>query len=79
MNKRKMDDKRAEELFEAERALAFVDPGGLGEYEVGGGFNPLLRRGALQASQAGGRLVVLAAAWACGGLVEEYIAGGVEE
>jgi hypothetical protein len=33
----------------------------------------------LKLARLEGRLVVLAAAWACGGLVEEYIAGEVEE
>jgi hypothetical protein len=66
---------------EAERALALVDPGGLGDYEVDGSFATLYSGEGLllKLARLEGRLVILAAAWACGGLVEEYIAGEVEE
>jgi hypothetical protein len=79
MNKRKMDDKRAEELFEAERALAFVDPGAWASTRWVGASTLYSGEGLLKLAGLKGRLVALAAAWACGGLVEEYIAGGVEE
>jgi hypothetical protein len=65
---------------EAERALAKVDMGGLGDYERDGGFAPLyMGEGLLlKLARVEGRLLVLASVWECGSLVEEHIVGEVE-
>ena len=57
---------------EAERALAKVDLGGLGDYERDGSFAPLyLVEGLLlKLARVEGRLLVLASVWECGSLVE---------
>jgi len=65
---------------EAERALARVDLGGLGDYERGGSFAPLyMGEGLLlKLARVEGRLLVLASVWECGSLVEEHVVGEVE-
>jgi hypothetical protein len=65
---------------EAERALAKVDLGGLGDYERGGS-SAMLYMGEgllLKLARVEGRLLVLASVWECGSLVEEHIVGEVE-
>jgi hypothetical protein len=65
---------------EAERALAKVDLGGLGDYERDGS-SAMLYSGEgllLKLARVGGRLLVLASVWECGGLVEEHVVGEVE-
>ncbi len=65
---------------EAERALARVDLGGLGDYERDGSFVPLYSGGGLllKLARVEGRLLVLASVWECGSLVEEHAVGEVE-
>ena len=65
---------------EAERALARVDVGGLGDYERGGSSATLyMGEGLLlKLARVGGRLLVLASVWECGSLVEEHVVGEVE-
>jgi len=65
---------------EAERALAKVDLGGLGDYERDGSFAPLyMGEGLLlKLARVEGRLLVLASVWECGSLVEEHVVGEVE-
>jgi hypothetical protein len=65
---------------EAELALAKVDLGGLGDYERDGSFATLyMGEGLLlKLARVGGRLLVLASVWECGGLVEEHLVGEVE-
>jgi len=65
---------------EAERALAKVDLGGLGNYERDGSSATLYSGGGLllKLARVEGRLLVLASVWECGGLVEEHIVGEVE-
>jgi hypothetical protein len=65
---------------EAERALAKVDLGGLGDYERDGSFAPLyMGEGLLlKLARVEGKLLVLASVWECGSLVEEHIVGEVE-
>jgi len=65
---------------EAERALARVDVGGLGDYERDGSFAALyMGEGLLlKLARVEGRLLVLASVWKCGGLVEEHVVGEVE-
>jgi hypothetical protein len=65
---------------EAERALAKVDLGGLGDYERGGS-SAMLYMGEgllLKLARVEGRLLVLASVWECGSLVEEHVVGEVE-
>lgn len=65
---------------EAERALAEVDLGGLGDYERDGS-SATLYMGEdllLKLARVEGRLLVLASVWECGGLVEEHVVGEVE-
>jgi hypothetical protein len=65
---------------EAERALAKVDLGGLGDYERDGSF-AMLYSGEdllLKLARVEGRLLVLASVWECGSLVEENAVGEVE-
>ena len=64
---------------EAERALARVDLGGLGDYERDGSSATLyMGEGLLlKLARVGGRLLVLASVWECGGLVEEHVVGEV--
>ncbi|MCC6050166.1 MAG: hypothetical protein LM580_05645 [Thermofilum sp.] len=64
---------------EAERALARVDLSGLGDYERDGS-SAMLYMGEgllLKLARVGGRLLVLASVWECGGLVEEHVVGEV--
>jgi hypothetical protein len=65
---------------EAERALAKVDLGGLGDYERDGSSAPLYSGGGLllKLARVGGRLLVLASVWECGSLIEEHAVGEVE-
>jgi hypothetical protein len=65
---------------EAERVLAKVDLGGLGDYERDGSFATLYSGEGLllKLARVEGRLLVLASAWECGGLVEEHVVGEVE-
>ena len=65
---------------EAERALAKVDLGGLGNYERDGSFAMLYSCEGLllKLARVEGRQLVLASVWECGGLVEEHVAGEVE-
>ena len=65
---------------EAERALAKVVLGGLGDYERDGGFAPLyMGEGLLlKLAKVEGRLLILASVWECGSLVEEHVVGEVE-
>ncbi|MCC6003634.1 MAG: hypothetical protein LM590_04765 [Thermofilum sp.] len=65
---------------EAERALARVDVGGLGDYERDGSSATLyMGEGLLlKLAKVGGRLLVLASVWECGSLVEEHVVGEVE-
>ncbi|MCC6050066.1 MAG: hypothetical protein LM580_05135 [Thermofilum sp.] len=65
---------------EAERALAKVDLGGLGDYERDGSSATLyMGEGLLlKLARVGGRLLVLASVWECGSLVEEHVVGEVE-
>jgi hypothetical protein len=63
----------------AERALAGVDVGGLGDYERDGSFATLYSsESLLKLARVEGRLLVLASIWECGGLVEEHVVGEVE-
>jgi hypothetical protein len=66
---------------EAERALARVDLGGLGDYERDGSSATLYSGEGLllKLAKVEGRLLVLASAWECGSLVEEHVVGEVEE
>jgi len=65
---------------EAERALAKVDLGGLGDYERDGSFAMLYSGEGLllKLARVEGRLLVLASVWECGSLVEEHVMGEVE-
>jgi hypothetical protein len=65
---------------EAERALARVDLGGLGDYERDGSFAMLyMGEGLLlKLARVGGRLLVLASVWECDALVEEHTVGEAE-
>ena len=65
----------------AEGALSRADPSSLGDYEEDGSFETLYSGEGLhlKLARVEGRLVALAAAWACGGLIEECIVGEVEE
>jgi hypothetical protein len=65
---------------EAERALAKVDLGGLGDYERDGSFATLYSGEGLllKLARVEGRLLVLASVWECGSLVEEHVVGEVE-
>ena len=65
---------------EAERTLARVDLGGLGDYERDGSFAPLyMGEGLLlKLARVEGRLLVLSSVWECGSLVEEHVVGEVE-
>ena len=65
---------------EAERALAEVDLGGLGDYERDGSSATLyMGEGLLlKLARVEGRLLVLASVWECESLVEEHIVGEVE-
>ena len=65
---------------EAERALAKVDLGGLGDYERDGSSATLyMGEGLLlKLARVEGRLLVLASVWECGSLVEEHAVGEVE-
>jgi hypothetical protein len=65
---------------EAERALARVDLGGLGDYERDGSFAMLYSGEGLllKLARVEGRLLVLASVWECGSLVEEHVMGEVE-
>jgi hypothetical protein len=65
---------------ETERALSRVDLSGLGDYERDGSFAMLyIGEGLLlKLARVGGRLLVLASVWECGGLVEEHVVGEVE-
>jgi hypothetical protein len=64
---------------EAERALARVDLGGLGDYERDGSSATLYSgEGLLKLARVEGRLLVLASVWECGSLVEEHVVGEVE-
>jgi hypothetical protein len=65
---------------DAERALARVDLGGLGDYERDGSSATLyMGEGLLlKLARVEGRLLVLASAWECGSLVEEHVVGEVE-
>jgi hypothetical protein len=65
---------------EAERALAKVDLGGLGDYERDGSFATLyMGEGLLlKLARVEGKLLVLASVWECGSLVEEHVVGEVE-
>jgi hypothetical protein len=65
---------------EAERALAKVDLGGLGNYERDGSFAMLYSGEGLllKLARVEGRLLVLASVWECGSLVEEHVMGEVE-
>jgi hypothetical protein len=65
---------------EAERALALVNPGGLGDYEVDGSFATLYSGEGLllRLARVEGRLLVLVSVWECGSLVEEHVVGEVE-
>jgi hypothetical protein len=65
---------------EAERALARVDLGGLGDYERDGS-SAMLYSGEgllLKLARVEGKLLVLASVWECGSLVEEHVVGEVE-
>jgi hypothetical protein len=65
---------------EAERALAKVDLGGLGDYERDGS-SAMLYSGEgllLKLARVEGKLLVLASVWECGSLVEEHVVGEVE-
>jgi hypothetical protein len=64
---------------EAELALARVDLSGLGDYERDGSFATLYSGEGLllKLARMGGRLLVLASVWECGGLVEEHVVGEV--
>lgn len=65
---------------EAERALAKVDLGGLGDYELDGSSATLYMGGGLllKLARVEGKLLVLASVWECGSLVEEHVVGEVE-
>ena len=66
---------------QAEGALSRADPSGPGGYEEDGSFETLYSGEGLHLKlvRVEGRLVALAAAWACGGFIEECIVGEVEE
>ena len=66
---------------EAERALAKVDVGGLGDYERDGSFATLYSGEGLllKLARVEGRLLVLASVWECGSLVEEHVVGEIEK
>jgi hypothetical protein len=71
---------REEAKREAERALAKVDLGGLGDYERDGSSATLHSGEGLlpKLARVEGRLLVLASVWECGSLVEEHAVGEVE-